>query len=66
MKGSAQRELLKRERALEHRLKQQRKRELRRQRKLAEHFHDYEPEQEYGSAHDLREYLRYGGKREDY
>jgi hypothetical protein len=27
---------------------------------------DYEPEQKYGSAHDLREHLRHGGTREDY
>ncbi len=29
-------------------------------------FRDYEPEQAYGTHHDLREHLRHGGRREDY
>ena len=27
---------------------------------------DYEPEQKYGTAHDIQEHIRYGGTREDY
>ena len=27
---------------------------------------DYEPEQSYGTAHDIQEHIRYGGTREDY
>jgi hypothetical protein len=64
MKGSAQRELLKRERALEHRLKQQRKRELRRQQKLARK--DWDPEQGFGTQHDIRRHGQFGGTLEDY
>ena len=75
MKGSAQRELLKRERALEHRLKQQRKREQRQSKKrerLAAHdrsrtpFRDFEPEQTWGTPDDFRKHVRFGGTREDY
>ncbi len=29
-------------------------------------FKDYEPEQKYGTAHDIQEHIRYGGTREDY
>ncbi len=29
-------------------------------------FRDWEPEQAYGTHHDLREHLRHGGTREDY
>jgi hypothetical protein len=32
----------------------------------ARKFQDWEPEQAYGTHHDIREYLRYGGKRENY
>lgn len=31
-----------------------------------EKFRDYEPEQDYGSAHDFKEHLRFGGTRDDY
>ena len=27
---------------------------------------DYEPEQAYGTAHDFKEHVRFGGSREDY
>ncbi len=29
-------------------------------------FRDYEPEQKYGTAHDIQEHIRYGGSRNDY
>ena len=30
------------------------------------HFEDYEPEQAWGSHHDIREHLRYGGTMDEY
>jgi len=51
MKASERREMLKRERALEHRLKQQRRRE-RRQRRLSIKKYDYPPEPKWGSPYE--------------
>jgi hypothetical protein len=65
MKASDRREFEQRERQQEAAMKRARRQERRRQ-KLARKFADYESEEEYGSAHDLREFLRYVGKREDY
>jgi len=62
VKGSARRELEKRERQFEQRLK----REQRRQRKLARKFQDWEPEQAYGTHHDIRRHIRFGGELENY